>query len=89
MDVSRYVDTTEIKFDVEFVTPTFLGGADGNAELRVASLKGVLRYWWRVLYGAKYGNKILERENSLFGSTDIISSVQMRIIAEKDISLYL
>ncbi len=71
MDVSRYCDTEELKFDLEFVTPAFIGGADGkNAELRASSFKGMIRFWWRILYGAHYGNNILEKENEIFGGTN-------------------
>ncbi len=36
------------------VTPLFIGGAEPNAraEIRVSSLKGLLRYWYRALDGA-------------------------------------
>ena len=36
---------------LEAVTPLFLGGADprGSPELRPASFRGVLRFWWRAL----------------------------------------
>lgn len=77
MDVSRYTDVTELSFEIEFITPTFLGGADGNAEIRTAPFKTGIRYWWRVLYGAKYGNKIKEVEDEIFGSTDKASNVQI------------
>lgn len=72
MNVSRYIDTVELKFDVEFVTPCFLGGADGNAEIRTAPFKAGIRYWWRILYGAKYAavEKLIETESNIFGSTE-------------------
>ncbi|HPU57120.1 MAG TPA: type III-B CRISPR module RAMP protein Cmr1, partial [Verrucomicrobiota bacterium] len=33
------------------VTPMFLGGAnpESQAELRISSIKGALRFWWRAL----------------------------------------
>lgn len=31
--VSRYVNAEELKFTIEFVTPAFLDGADGNTEV--------------------------------------------------------
>ncbi len=58
IDVSRYTNVDTWDFTIEVVTPAFLGGSDTNAELRSASFKGLLRYWWRVLYGAKYGYNI-------------------------------
>ena len=70
IDVSRYVTVDELQLQLEFVTPAFLGGADQNAELRPASFKGMLRYWWRVLYGAKYGTDIYKEEGDRFGTTD-------------------
>ena len=71
MDVSRYVNTEKIDFTVEFLTPCFLGGADQNAEVRVAPLKAGLRYWWRVLYGQKYGDKLKSVEDEIFGTAKI------------------
>ncbi len=81
VDVSRYTDTTELVFDVEFITPAFLGGADGNAEIRTAPFKNGIRYWWRVLYGAKYfsAGKLKETEDSIFGSTEKKSNVLISI----------
>ena len=51
INVSRFTDTKILRFTVEFVTPCFLGGADGNAELRVAPFKNLLRRWWRIANG--------------------------------------
>src|SRR5205823_1602619 len=49
------------------VTPLFIGGAEPNdrAELRPASIKGLLRYWYRALDGSYAAN-----ESRYFGSTD-------------------
>lgn len=54
-------------------TPMFCGGADpsGTAELRLASFKGVLRFWWRALAWERCsGNieSIQHTEDELFGS---------------------
>lgn len=61
----------EATFRIE--TPMFLGGAnkDNTAELRLPSLKGVLRWWWRALAWSRYGGdlqRIREREFELFGA---------------------
>jgi CRISPR-associated protein Cmr1 len=42
-------DTWTVRFHI--VTPMFLGGADttGIAEMRIPSLKGALRYWYRAI----------------------------------------
>ena len=79
INLSRYTDTKILRFTVEFVTPCFLGGADGNAELRAAPFKNALRYWWRVLYGNKYSNNILQKESDIFGSTEKASKVIISI----------
>ena len=54
------------------VTPLFCTGADPkHPEIRVASFKGVLRYWWRALAWSRCrGNLsvIQEQEDALFGS---------------------
>lgn len=53
--------TTET-FDLEFITPAFLCGANQNvAELRPASIRGQLRWWLRVLGADR------ERETRIFG----------------------
>lgn len=47
---------------LEFITPAFLCGANqGRAELRPASFRGALRWWFRVLGGTR------EEELSVFG----------------------
>lgn len=69
MNVSRYKDTTELRFDVEFVTPCFLGGADGNAEIRTAPFKNLLRRWWRIANGNLSPDELWKKESRLFGST--------------------
>ncbi len=49
-------------YELEFITPAFLAGANqGVAELRAASIRGVLRWWFRVLGGTK------EEEAAVFG----------------------
>ena len=68
IDVKRYVNVATWDFTLEVITPAFLGGSNSNAELRSASFKGLLRYWWRVLYGAKYGDNILKKESEVFGT---------------------
>ncbi len=57
------------------VTPMFLGGADPlrEAELRVPSFKGALRFWWRALRrwrGVCDERELYIKENELFGCSD-------------------
>ncbi len=70
MNVSRYTDTTELRFDVLFITPCFLGGADGNAEIRTAPFKNLLRRWWRIANGNLSPEELWQKESELFGSTE-------------------
>ena len=87
----------EAKFQV--VTPCFLGGAnhEKEAELRLPSIKGALRFWWRALNYAQIANSALtpnkiienlrEKEGNLFGSSEQgkgqgQSSLIMRLNAE-------
>jgi CRISPR-associated protein Cmr1 len=54
------------------VTPMFLGGAEpsAEAELRLPSFKGALRFWWRALMwgkGFQDPSALLAMENKVFG----------------------
>jgi CRISPR-associated protein Cmr1 len=64
------IDRVEASYRV--VTPMFSGGArPAAAELRLASFKGVLRWWWRALAWSRHGgelSKIKAQEDALFGS---------------------
>lgn len=54
-------------------TPMFCSGADpSKAELRLTSLKGALRFWWRTLMWAhvRRAAELRKREGEVFGSTD-------------------
>lgn len=55
------------------VTPMFLGGAEPllEAELRLSSFKGALRFWWRALRwaGVRSVEQLRDEEAELFGST--------------------
>lgn len=90
INISRYVNTTELKFEVEFITPAFLGGADGNAEIRTAPFKEGIRYWWRVLFGAKYFDigKLKQTEDLIFGSTENNSNVLISIKSQTKDSFF-
>lgn len=70
MIITRYHNTTTLHLTVEFLTPTFLGGADQHAELRAAPFKNLLRQWWRVAVGCRYNTleDMRKAEGDLFGS---------------------
>ncbi len=45
----------KLRFKLKLITPMFLGGAEPfTAETRPASLKGVMRYWYRILMANKH-----------------------------------
>ena len=67
INISRFIDRETAEFTVEVLTPMFLGGADGDAELRAAPLKNAVRYWWRITQGELSHEKMLEKEQKLFG----------------------
>lgn len=58
-------------FVIETITPMFLAGADQDkAELRAASIKGLLRFWWRALQAESDLTKLHDGESEIFGSSD-------------------
>lgn len=84
---------TTLTFKV--TTPIFNGGADadtGHADgdgIRVASIRGAMRFWFRALAGTIAGPDLellgaLERE--VFGNAGTASPVQLRIPAQPTIS---
>lgn len=71
-----------LSIKVKTVSPLFLSGADKNQpELRAASVRGQLRYWFRVIEGAKTQDlqKLWEVEEAIFGSTQCGSQVSVRL----------
>lgn len=71
------------KLEVTFqlVTPAFLEGFKAEKQymrLRETSIKGLIRFWWRALAYAQYGDNISQlndREAEVFGSTKHAASV--------------
>jgi CRISPR-associated protein Cmr1 len=57
----------ELTFELEFITPAFIGGANQQAELRPASFVGLLRWWWRALKGECDIKRLREEEVKIFG----------------------
>ncbi|ABG03241.1 CRISPR-associated protein, Cmr1 family [Rubrobacter xylanophilus DSM 9941] len=80
----------QIEATFRVVTPMFMSGADqSRAELRMPSIKGALRFWWRALAWGRHGDlkKIREEEARLFGSTDEGQSKILISVAEANTSL--
>jgi len=68
--ISRFKNMDSKEFEVEVVTPMFLCGANNTeAELRVPSIKGMLRFWWRAICGIENLEKMKKKEAKIFGST--------------------
>jgi CRISPR-associated protein Cmr1 len=76
----------KITFECETVTPMFMYGADGKTpELRPASIKGLMRFWWRAVNGDSDIEKLKKAEGEIFGSTEKKSSVIIRLSNKKEI----
>jgi len=84
---------------LEVTTPLFNGGADpdgtagfrppAEAGVRVASLRGAMRFWFRALAGTVAGPdlELLARmEEAVFGSAQTASPVKMRIRVQPKVS---
>lgn len=69
-----------LTFDLEFITPAFIGGANQQAELRPASFVGLLRWWWRALKGECKIEELREEEVKIFGGDGKMASpVYLRV----------
>lgn len=73
-----------ITFHCNTITPLFMAGADGhNTELRVPSIKGALRFWWRAMNGNLPLVDLKKREKEIFGGVSgdkgKRSAVQIRL----------
>lgn len=80
----------KITFEIETITPMFLSGADqSKAELRAASIKGLLRFWWRALQAESDLDELRKKEARIFGSSDEKlgggSSFSIRVITHGDL----
>jgi len=78
------------ELDIKFITPAFIRGANQrSAELRTASIKGAMRWWFRALAGNYFGDDIegLKRaESYVFGSTGQRSrvSISLSVVEPED-----
>lgn len=66
--ISRFKNMDSVEFGLEIVTPMFLGSANStDTELRVPSIKGMLRFWWRAMRAENDLGKLAKDEADLFG----------------------
>ncbi len=82
----------DIEATYRIVTPAFVGGADNKhtAELRLPSIKGALRFWWRTLAWSRIGNdvaKLWQEEAELFGSSDQSIGQSKVMLRLKDVNI--
>ncbi len=74
----------KLTIELQTVTPLFLGGADpwDKPELRAASFRGVLRFWWRALMTSGENlwshEPLRDLEASIWGSPDAASKIVLR-----------
>ena len=75
---------TAREIPLTLVTPGFFGGADlesdRDTDLRVPSLRGMLRWWWRALYRNYLDEPALqELQNAIWGDTSGSSLIVLRL----------
>jgi CRISPR-associated protein Cmr6 len=79
------LNQVEASFELKLVTPAFLAGAaqkQQDCDLRGATLRGQLRWWWRTLHAAHLEPTTLRRlEAAVWGASSEGSAVQIRLMA--------
>jgi CRISPR-associated protein Cmr1 len=80
INISRFKGIEEKIYELEVVTPLFLGGADPQkAELRTAPFKAAMRFWWRAIYGSDDIAEMKKRESEIFGDTEKKSNFSITV----------
>jgi len=75
--VTRYRNKVKRSVTFTVVTPLFLGGEDGKtAEIRIPSLRGVLRFWWRASFQGDL-RELKNAEADVFGNTEKKSPLEI------------
>ncbi|HHK41084.1 MAG TPA: type III-B CRISPR module RAMP protein Cmr6, partial [Planctomycetaceae bacterium] len=75
------------RIEVELVTPAFLAGAEQfgqnarfGCDMRPATVRGLLRWWWRTLHaGFLTVKQLRELESTIFGDTKEAGALQVRV----------
>jgi len=79
------------RFRLKVLTPMFMGGANprGEPELRAASIRGAMRFWFRAIAGAVTSDprEVYRLESEVFGNTERKSKVVVRVKPENIIPL--
>lgn len=70
----------KVPFELETVTPVFCSGANPKKpEIRPASFKGMMRYWYRATFAENNIRRLHNIESKIYGSTKRASSFIIRI----------
>ncbi len=93
-NISRFKDIEKREYEIEVITPMFLGGADPKkAELRVPPFKSMLRFWWRALHPNLVQNdnftSLYREESRIFGDSGDFgkSKIKLSIDISKEPSI--
>ena len=74
---------TNATYELRLASPAFLAGADQKREdcdLRPATLRGLLRWWWRTMYAGHLDRDSLRRlETAVWGDADVGSPVKIAV----------
>jgi len=70
----------ESAYELEVITPLIIKGAE-DYELRVPSIKGVMRFWFRAMMGCLVENTedLYKIESSIFGGQEVKSDVAIKL----------
>ncbi len=73
---------------LELIGPAFLAGAsqkEADCDLRPATLRGLLRWWWRTMHAGHLGRgELLQLETAVWGSADEGSPLSIFLVRETD-----
>jgi CRISPR-associated protein Cmr6 len=73
----------EVSYTLELVTPAYLAGAEqhrDDCDLRSATLRGLLHWWWRTMHSGYLDWRTLrDLEAAVWGDTEAGGAVQLRV----------
>ena len=76
-------DFASASFNLKLVTPAFLAGASQqqcDCDLRPATLRGLLRWWWRTMHAAHLDRSTLKKlETAVWGDAESGSPVRIAV----------
>lgn len=75
----------ERTYTIQVGTPLFGGGVEAGdpdpiTPIRGTSIRGHLRHWWRLTIGRTLADKMWQREEEIFGSTEFPSPLIVRVL---------